>query len=92
MASVSIVPYGYLCELEQFTINGVDADHTDFGNKNDHDPYNAEDYGCGNMRFVAHAEQDIDILRKYSITSDEWDAICEQLTEALSFGACGWCV
>ena len=28
-----IKPYGCLCELETFTINGIPADYDDFGDK-----------------------------------------------------------
>jgi len=88
---LTIKEYGALCELEIFTINGVDAEYDDFGEKYDNDTENAEDYGCGNMRFFPKPATG-DILSKYRISIDEYNAITEELTTKLSFGSCGWCV
>jgi hypothetical protein len=83
--------YGALCSTEQFTINGIIADHDDFGEKYDRDPDGAEDYCCGDMQFTAVASHP-DVLAKYQITEEEYQAIAEELVERLSFGSCGWCV
>ena len=83
--------YGSLCELEIFTINGVDASYRDFGDRQDIDTYNAEDYGCGDMQFIPNEEIDLDILIKYAISYEDYRKIQEEL-DVLSFGACGWCV
>ena len=95
---------GYLCELLEFTVNGIDADYNDFGDKYDdgydddyyHDTEDDEGcdeydvYGCDNMQF--HPKNCTnEILKKYRITEDEYGEICEKLSEKLSFGSCGYC-
>ena len=82
---------GSLCWACLFSINGVDADPDDFGDKFDHDEENAEDYGCGDMRFDPKPATS-EVLNKYSITVEEYAAVAGKLEEGLSFGACGWCV
>ena len=82
--------YNALCEPSKFTVNGVDADYDDFGDKGDTDPDNAEEYGCGNMTFTPKLATD-SILSKYGITLDDYNEIARQLQEDLSFGNCGWC-
>lgn len=79
------------CGLRDFEINDIEADYDDFGEKRDHDRENAEDYGCGNMRFDSKPLTK-DILDKYGITETEYYEICNDLEDALSFGRCGWCV
>jgi hypothetical protein len=91
MSNWKIEEYGALCELEHFEINGMRADYDDFGEKYDHDSENAEDYGCGDMRFDSKAATE-EVLNKYGITTEEYDKICDELEEKLSFGCCGWCV
>jgi len=83
--------YGSLCETNTFTINGINAEYEEFGDKRDHDAENAEPYGCGNMKFIRY-DVSSEILEKYGITKDEYDVICTELEEKLSFGCCGWCV
>lgn len=83
--------YGCLCELEKFEINGIRAEWKEFGDKFDADSENAEPYGCGNMIFVPKPPS-TEILKKYDITAEEYDNICNELQEGLSFGCCGWCV
>ena len=83
--------YGCLCATSIFTINGVDADYDDFGDKYDHDTESAEDYGCGDMQFDGK-QSTPEILAKYSITQSEYDEVVSELSEKLSFGRCGWCV
>lgn len=80
-----------LCELEEFEINGIEADWDDFGDKFDANEENAEPYGCGDMTFLAKAPS-WEILKKYDISAEEYDGICKKLEEKLSFGCCGWCV
>lgn len=84
--------YNCLCALSKFTINNIDADHDDFGEKYDHNPENAlEDYACGNMRFNSKPYTQ-EVLEKYKITVNEYNKICNELEEKLSFGSCSWCV
>lgn len=86
-----IVAYDALCELDNFTINGIDADYSDFGDKRDIGWVDAESYACGDMQFIPYECRD-EILEKYDITEGEYYLICHKLKEALSFGKCGWCV
>jgi len=83
--------YGALCETSTFVINNINADHDDFGTKEDRDPENAEDYGCGNMQFRGRAETK-EVLEKYSISSAEYADVVRELEDGLSFGNCGLCV
>lgn len=82
--------YHCLCALSVFEINDVNADYEDFGGKEDRNPWDAEDYCCGDMRFEGK-EATQEILEKYKITLDEYNDICDLLKEKLSFGACCWC-
>ena len=79
-----------LCELKEFEINGVKAEWEDFGEKFDAGSEYAELYCCGDMTFVAK-EPSTEILKKYDITAEEYNSICNELEEKLSFGCCGWC-
>lgn len=81
--------YGALCELSRFEINGTDASYRDFGTKEDI-AENYDDYGCGNMRFIAKPATQ-KILDKYNINVDEYNEVCEKLDKELSFGCCSWC-
>ena len=81
--------YGALCSLEIFKINDIDAYEGDFGDKEDIDRDNAEDYCCGNMQFIPKPATQ-KILDKYKINVDEYNKVCEKL-DVLSFGSCGWC-
>ena len=80
-----------LCELCLFEINGVSADYDDFGEKYDRNEEIADDYGCGDMRFTPKLCTQ-EILDKYKINVYEYNEICKQLEEKLSFGNCGWCI
>lgn len=87
-----IKPYhGLPCSLREFTINGKDADSTDFGDVWDHDTANAEPYGCGNMYFEPKNPTK-EVLNKYNITKEEYYNICNELEDKLHVGGCGWCV
>lgn len=74
-----------------FTINGIDADYSDFGEKYDRSPETAEDYGCGDMQFT-RVPPTPEVLGKYGITDAEYALVASQLEVGLSFGTCGWCV
>ena len=86
-----IEAYEALCKLATFTVNGIDAEYDDFGEKNDTDMENAEDYGCGNMEFTPKPATD-EVLSKYKISVGEYNTIAEELKDKLSFGQCSWCV
>lgn len=84
-----IVP-AHKCETEVFTINGIEADYKDFGEKYDDDPDSACMGGCGNMIFAAK-KMETKIMEKYQINEKEYEEIIKQLQEQLSFGECYWC-
>lgn len=85
--------YGALCETQGFFINGIEAYWDDFGEKYDRRPEDAEDYGCGLMKFTpTPLKKSQEILSKYEITKEEYTIITDQLAEGLSFGNCGWCI
>ena len=87
-----IVPYHALCALSGDThINHKPVDEEDFVDKYDHDSANAPDYCCGNMR-ADIKDPTPEVLAKYGITEDEYNVIAFEISKALSFGACGWCV
>jgi hypothetical protein len=83
--------YRCLCETETFLVNGIDAEHEDFGTKGDNSPDTAEDYGCGNMTFTGSTSTP-EILEKYKINESEYLEIVSELEDKLSFGRCGWCI
>lgn len=90
---VIIKPYWALpCSLEEFTINGIEADQSDFGCMDDTDTESAEPYGCGCMEFIPDVEPAEGVLEKYNITQKEFIEIQEMLKDKLFVGACGWCV
>ena len=88
---INCCAFSSLCELKEFNINGKKADYNDFGEKYDHDSENADDYGCGDMRFD-RKESTKKILKKYKIDEKEYQEICDKLESELSFGGCGWCI
>lgn len=83
--------FSAFCETETFTVNGIDGDSSDFGDKFDHDPESAEEYACGDMRF-SPIPPTAEVLLKYGIDELEYWTIANSLAERLSFGSCGWCV
>jgi hypothetical protein len=83
--------YDSLCSTDVFRINGVPADHRDFGDSYDRSPETAEEYGCGNMCFERQPSTP-ELLAQYEITEAEYSEICDKLEAGLSFGSCGWCV
>lgn len=83
---------GALCSLSRDShINHKYIDVDDFVNKYDHDSANAQEYGCGNMKADV-IESTPEVLAKYGIDEDEYKIIAFEISQALSFGACGWCV
>lgn len=88
--TLEIESYECLCELKHFSINGIDAEYEDFGTKKDIDMGKAEDYGCGDMRFLPKPATER-VLEKYGISNEEYDLICGKLEKELSFGNCAWC-
>lgn len=85
-----IESYGSLCSTKVFTINGIEAEYEDFGDKYDSNPDNAEDGGCGEMVFEPN-EPTKEILEKYYIDELEYWTIANKLQDMLSFGTCSAC-
>jgi hypothetical protein len=79
------------CATNQFTINGVCANESDFGSSYDASPETAEDYACGNRVFERH-DPTAEVLAKYAINEAEYGIVAAMLEAQLSFGKCGWCV
>jgi len=87
-----IEPMGALCSLSGAShINHKHIDEEDFVNKYDHDSANAPEYGCGNMQ-ADIKESTPEVLAKYGIDEDEYQIISFEISRAISFGTCGWCV
>lgn len=80
-----------LCYTPTFTINGIDADREDFGEKYDRSPETAEGYACGDMQFTRVSPRP-EVLEKYAITEAEYALVADQLESGLSFGGCALCV
>ena len=81
---------GSYCCTEKFEINGIEAEYEDFGEKRDNDAENAPEYGCGDMQFFPQNSTE-KILKKYDISEEEYQEICEKLEKGLSFGNCSYC-
>lgn len=87
-----IEPYDALCGLTGAShINHKHINEDDFVDKYDHDSENAQDYGCGNMQADVKPSTP-EVLAKYGIDEDEYKIISFEISQALSFGPCGWCV
>lgn len=83
---------GYICELDEFSINEIKARYEDFGTKCDEDPpEDAQVEGCGTMTFIGESATQ-EVLNKYKITLKEYKEVVKQLEKILSFGSCGICV
>ena len=83
--------YDCLCATEVFVINGIVADSSDFGEKDDTMPWDAPEYGCGNMEFIPYEHPTDEVLKKYGITEYQFHEIAAELACSLSFGRCAWC-
>lgn len=84
-------PAEYFCCVPGFRVNGVAAMVEDFVDQYDHDPENAPDYGCGDMR-CDPKDPSKDVMRKYGISVTEYNEIVQRLCEKLDFGYCNYCV
>jgi hypothetical protein len=82
----------WLCYCPIFTVKGIKADDSDFGDKEDIDCHceDKPDHGCGNMTFTPKLATQ-KVLDKYGITVDEYNEIASVLEDGLSFGYCGLC-
>jgi hypothetical protein len=87
------VSNAYCMSAEKAIINGRWFDIYDFGSHEDFGwQHRTEEdgYGCVDGHFVPDGFNE-DIAKKYHITEDEWDEICDTLQEECSWGHCGWC-
>ena len=84
--------YDALCATKKFSINGIKADTYSFGEGEDRNPEEAEDYACADMQWKRRPNPREGLLDLYGITEEEYHIICDKLEEELSFGDCGWCV
>ena len=76
------------CQLKIFTINGKAAKKLDFGDSLDH--LEGEHKYCGNMQFEPKPPTP-EVLQRYNITVDEYNAICKELEDKLYVGECARC-
>jgi hypothetical protein len=91
MIKYNITPFSALCSLRTFTIVGQDVqDHDDFYTQQDESPHTAEDYACGYMKGTP-MKATPKVLKKYGLTTKEFNQIAEEAAEAVSFGCCGLC-
>lgn len=92
MLDYKIIPGTALCYLKEGShINNVPIDYEDFVNKYDHAPDKAQPYACGDMRADVIPPKP-EVLEKYKITKADYHTIAFEISQALSFGECGWCV
>ena len=80
------------CATKVFKIGDIDADSSDFGNSEDTDWANAEEYGCGSREFIPHKDIPKGVLKRYKIDEDTYRNIQDELRSALYVGSCGWCI
>jgi hypothetical protein len=91
---IEIVSFRALpCEASTFTIGGVDADKSDFGDQLDRDQYSEtrEEYCCSSNQFIPHESIPKGVLRKYNIDKAEYRKIQDKLSAKFYIGSCGWC-
>ena len=86
-----LVNDGWYCAPSLFTVKGIKASESDFGETGDRDPANAEKWSCADMHFTPKLATQ-EVLDKYGITVDEYNEIAQALEDVLSFGHCGLCV
>lgn len=79
------------CSLKVFTINGINADETDFGYSTDEDIGEAGEYGCGYRCFRTDLKLAPTAMKKYKLTFEQFVEVAEKLAEVLDVGPCGWC-
>lgn len=81
----------YYCNTSRFNINGMEANHEDFGYLSDEEPEERFDsYSCGRRVFTPTPVSDA-ILFAYCITKKEAELIQNELVKLLSFGNCHYC-
>jgi len=74
------------CSLEQFIINDIIADYEDFGEIDKE----SNGHECQIFGFKAKDPSD-EILKKYEITLDEYDQVCNKL-DVIFMGYCQLCI
>lgn len=97
---IKAVPYGSLpCEAQEFVINGVKGDKSDFGHNGDvgsfdyeYDDWAEENWSCADNQFTPHNEPPEGVLEKYKITEEQYREVQEHCATTFSVGGCGWCV
>ena len=79
------------CELEVFTINGINADRDDFGYL---DGYcgEYEDYSCSRRIFIIEEDKKEKAMLKYHLTEAEYEIICSKLKNECYIDECGYCI
>lgn len=75
------------CELEEFKVNGIDADIEDFGSIEREG--SCFKYNCS-QTFNYKLPTD-EVINKYGITLADYSDICDELSEKLRVFGCGMC-
>lgn len=77
------------CSPNCFELNCIDADCDDFGEHFDRGNYE-EDACCTDMRFT-RKEPTSEVIDKYGISEEEYDKVCDELEDKMSYGRCSQC-
>lgn len=88
---IKVKPYAYSpCTLEIFTINGQEADAEDFGHL---DGYRSEykSRTCICRHFIVEEDKKEEAMKKYHLTEEEYEEVCEELKEEYYIKGCNTC-
>lgn len=72
-----------------FVINNINADYNDFGTIVESTKEGWE-FACPPEEFIPKMVTS-KILEKYNINENEYNHICNELVQLLSFNGCAWC-
>ena len=75
------------CSTRIFTINGIEANEYDFGEKH---IYGSAIHNKCCCEFIPKMPTQ-NVLDMYNISLDEYQTICDELSSALYVFHCGWC-
>ena len=94
LKSGKTIKYKDICSCHlMFTIDNMQASDSYFGEGYDDSPESAPDYGCGNRKWKVHDDYEKiqATLKKYNISKEDFNEICEFLIIKLSVGCCSYC-
>ena len=93
-------PFGALpCAAQDFEVNGIAGDKSDFGNNTDvgsfdyeYGDLDDENWACADNQFVPHKQIPDGVLNKYRITEQEYREVQSRCEAIFNVGGCGYCV